>query len=174
MSNPDDDLFALAMGTVKPLKAKEKVSATKKAPAKQQVLSNQTSSPFPSAKRRHRQPIKITSDTLLANGVSQERLKRLAAGDPPVDQELDLHGMFLDNSLEQLEETLASMLHWQQRVLCIVHGRGLHSQDQKPVLKNAILNWLHHGPVSHHILAVIPAPGSRGGSSLVLLRRQRN
>jgi DNA-nicking Smr family endonuclease len=60
----------------------------------------------------------------------------------------------------------------QHRVLCIVHGRGLHSQG-KPVLKEAVYQWLRSGSYANHILAAIPKPYTGGGSCLVLLRRNR-
>jgi len=59
------------------------------------------------------------------------------------------------------------------RALSVVHGRGLHSQDNKPILKQAAYHWLREGPLAHLVLAVIPQPGSGGGACLVLLRRQK-
>ena len=104
----------------------------------------------------------------------QERLKRLAGGEPPIDFELDLHGCNRDRSLELLDTCVSRMLQEGQRVLCIVHGRGLHSSEQTPVLKQTVYQWLQSGPANHEILATIPKPGTRGGSCLVMLRRQKD
>ncbi|MDQ6972394.1 MAG: Smr/MutS family protein, partial [Mariprofundaceae bacterium] len=59
------------------------------------------------------------------------------------------------------------------RVVSLVHGRGLHSEDGRPILKEAVYNWLREGPYAGWVLATIPRPGTGGGSALLLLRRRR-
>lgn len=110
---------------------------------------------------------------LKTDGVSQERLRQLAKGRPPVDAEVDLHGMTREEAFSALECCMQQALIQHNRVLCLVHGRGLHSQDGRPVLKHAVHDWLADGPFSAYVLATIPKPETRGGSCLVLLRRQR-
>lgn len=109
---------------------------------------------------------------LIANGVSREHLKRLAAGSPAIDHHYDLHGMTRDAALSMLQDAILQASDAGERVLCIVHGRGLHSQG-RAILKDAVYQWLREGPLAHMILAAIPQPHSGGGACLVLLRRHR-
>ena len=110
---------------------------------------------------------------LKADGVSAERLRQLAAGRPAIDAETDLHGMTREDMYRVLSGVLEEALDNRRRVLCVVHGRGLHSEDGRPVLKEAVYAWLRDGPYAGWVLAVIPRPGTGGGSALVLLRRRR-
>jgi len=110
------------------------------------------------------------SGVLRADGISRERLRRFAAGRPPVEQTLDLHGVTRNEALGLLEDCFHRAIHNRLRSLCIIHGRGLHSEG-KPVLKEAVYQWLRRGPFAHAVLAVVPRPGSGGGACLVLLRR---
>ncbi len=108
--------------------------------------------------------------TLVANGISRERLKRLVTEQPPVDCSFDLHGITRAAALHQLETGFQQAIACGQRVICIIHGRGLHSEGE-PVLKQATYHWLREGPFAAMVLAVLPQPGSGGGACLVLLRK---
>jgi len=110
---------------------------------------------------------------LVANGVSGDMLKRLTSGKIDASAELDLHGMTRDETQDALNDFVGDALSSGLRALGIVHGRGLHSGDDGPVLKQATYNWLQHGPLAGYVLAVVPHPGSGGGACLVLLRRLR-
>ena len=168
----EEDLFQQAMAAVKP------IAATNKVPFGKSKLC---------ASQRRVQPIldkqqepllqhvlqQESTWTWRASGVSREKLKRLASGEPAIEVELDLHGMNRETALQQLALSAQQMLAARQRVLCVIHGRGKHSADQIPVLKDAVYQWLCQGPLRDHVLALIPKPHTQGGSCLVLLRRSR-
>jgi len=170
----EQDLFAEAMGKVQPLKSGEKVIAAK--PKVRRTPEHIT------ARRGHVEPLLKPSTALsvqatddpwvfVADGVSRDRLKRLAAGRPPVGRTFDLHGMTRDEALNVLEDGFGQTLSERERVICIIHGRGLHSKG-KAILKESVYHWLRQGAFAHTVLALIPQPGSGGGACLVLLRRQ--
>jgi len=170
----EDDLFNKAMRKVRPLNRHDKVvpaKSTAPVPRKGTLHANRA------AKQIHAAPVSAAmlraSEpwVLQADGVSRERLKRLAAGRPPAGMTLDLHGMTRDEALQAMNQCLGDALAGGERVLCLVHGRGLHSQG-RPVLKEAVYHWLREGPYAAYVLAVIPKPGTGGGSCLVLLRRK--
>jgi DNA-nicking Smr family endonuclease len=174
----DDDLFARAMSVVRPIAKSDKADIKKPKPKRglPGKLLRKRPSPvvIPPADHGHTAPEPAEEPWILkASGISREKLKQLAAGRPPVDIETDLHGMTRDEALSALEQMLESALDEKLRVLCIVHGRGLHSQG-KPVLKEAVYQWFRSGPYASHILAAIPKPYTGGGSCLVLLRRNRS
>lgn len=168
----DDQLFAEAMGKVKRITPANKVMPEKMKPKPEAAAFVQRAQPVmpskivPSSPRQAEDPW-----VLRADGVSRERLRSLASGRPPVERTLDLHGATRNETLKLLEEWFGHAIGQQLRVLCIIHGRGLHSSEGKAVLKEAVYQWLRSGPFAHAVLAVIPQPGSGGGACLVLLRR---
>ncbi len=169
----DEDLFAKAMSVVRPLAKPDKITVERPKPKRKPSQERHT--PItPVSSPRIADELKPSSDpwTLKASGVSQEKLKQLGSGRPAIDIETDLHGMNRDEACSALEKMFDIALQERLRVLCIVHGRGLHSQG-KPVLKEAVYQWLRSGPYAAHILAAIPKPYTGGGSCLVLLRRDR-
>jgi DNA-nicking Smr family endonuclease len=61
------------------------------------------------------------------------------------------------------------------RCVLIVHGRGLNSKDQVPVLKERLKSWLARGSAARRVLAFTTARPCDGGAGAlyVLLRRDR-
>ncbi|HZY03963.1 MAG TPA: Smr/MutS family protein, partial [Anaeromyxobacteraceae bacterium] len=59
------------------------------------------------------------------------------------------------------------------RCVLLVHGRGLHSEKQVPVLKEALRGWLATARFGRHVLAFATARPQDGGAGAVyvLLRR---
>ncbi len=167
----EEGLFAEAMGKVKPLPAADKIVTNKPKPRKpaMHIVPKYAN---PASKPSAELSVQPTDDpwVFIADGVSRERLKRLAAGRPAVGRSFDLHGMTRDQALSELEQGFTQAIAEGVRVLSIIHGRGLHSQG-RPVLKDAVYHWLRQGVYAHSILAVIPQPGSGGGACLMLLRR---
>jgi len=174
----EHDLFAEAMSKVQPIAPPKKISIEKKKPRKRDAVRRISKMPaashVPLSATSLHAPRLASSDepwTLIANGISRERLKQLAGGQPPIEASFDLHGITRQQALDLLTDGFQQALIRQQRVLCIIHGRGLHSEG-KAVLKHETYHWLKEGPFAPHVLAVIPQPGSGGGACLVLLRKQ--
>jgi len=168
----EDDLFGKAMQDVRRIETEPRrvVKIESRAPRSQR---SRTAIPvFPEAPP-HR-PDSVDEPWILkADGVSAERLKQLAAGRPGIDAETDLHGMTREEMYRALSAVLEHALDSGYRVLSVVHGRGLHSEDGRAVLKEAVYAWLRDGPYAGWVLAVIPRPATGGGSALILLRRRR-
>jgi len=169
----EQGLFSEAMGKVQPLAPDDKVIANKAKPVKaaesvsaRRICAGALIQPSVALS------VQPTDDpwVFVADGISRDRLKRLAAGRPAIGRTFDLHGMTRDEALAVLEQGFGQSISERQRVICLIHGRGLHSQG-KAVLKEAVHHWLREGIFAHAVLAVIPQPGSGGGACLVLLRR---
>jgi DNA-nicking Smr family endonuclease len=60
-----------------------------------------------------------------------------------------------------------------KRCVLLVHGRGIHSKDQVPILKEALKSWFATARFGRHVLAFATARPSDGGAGAlyVLLRR---
>jgi len=109
----------------------------------------------------------------LARGVDRRLLRRLRRGDFSVQAHLDLHGLGLKDARVEVELFLKSSRAQGRRCVLIVHGRGLGSKDQQPVLKPALVGWLTRRGVGKSVLAFCTARPSDGGAGAlyVLLRR---
>ncbi|MCG8592380.1 MAG: Smr/MutS family protein [Proteobacteria bacterium] len=107
-----------------------------------------------------------------APDVSRRELARLAAGEIPVERELDLHGLTRPEAQRETRRTVETARADGLRCVALVHGRGRHS-EAGPVLAEALPDWLCTPPLAGAILAFAPAPARAGGSgvTLVLLRR---
>ncbi|MFZ5586763.1 MAG: Smr/MutS family protein [Thermodesulfobacteriota bacterium] len=106
-------------------------------------------------------------------GVGPELLERLARGDFPVQDYLDLHGFSLEEAFPAVEEFLVRSLARGLRHVLIVHGRGLSSPGGTPVLKTALTQWLGQKRLQKRVLAFCTALARDGGAGAVyvLLRK---
>ena len=108
-------------------------------------------------------------------GVDRRLLRRLRSGAFAYQDHLDLHGMTAAEARDAVHRFLTDAHRKGHRCVLIVHGRGLNSKDQIPVLKQRIVTWLAHGSWARLVLAFTSARSCDGGAGAlyVLLRRQR-
>jgi DNA-nicking Smr family endonuclease len=106
-------------------------------------------------------------------GLDPRVLKKLRRGEFSVQGHIDLHGQFKDDAKALLEAYLSRARHEGKRCVLVVHGRGLHSKDQVPVLKEALKRWMGTARFSQHVLAFCTARPHDGGAgaAYLLLRR---
>ena len=108
-----------------------------------------------------------------ARGLGHHVLRRLRRGECAVQGHVDLHGLTRDEARAELEAFLARSRQAGKRCVLVVHGRGLHSKDQMPVLKDALKRWMSTARFADHVLAFTTARPHDGGlgAVYVLLRR---
>jgi DNA-nicking Smr family endonuclease len=108
-----------------------------------------------------------------SRGLDQGVVRKLRRGDFSVQAHLDLHGLLKDEAKAELEAFLVRCRQQAKRCVLIVTGRGLHSKDQVPVLKEALKRWMLTDRFARHVLAFASARPHDGGSGAVyvLLRR---
>ena len=109
-----------------------------------------------------------------AAGIDRRLLRRLRDGEFAIDAEIDLHGMTRDQAVAALERTLRRAFGHGRRAMLVIHGRGLNSSTEGPVLKDAVKRALCEGP-ARLVLAFTSAPPAQGGpgATVVLLRKQQ-
>ncbi|MDX8402502.1 MAG: Smr/MutS family protein [Mariprofundaceae bacterium] len=164
----DEALFLEAIGAVRRLEPPARVTPRRPRPHPNATPARgATKVPPSSTAAGDGNRLRRMDGGLIADGVTHERVRRLKAGRPPVEVTIDLHGMTREEALSHLQRRLECGA----RVFCIIHGRGLHSRNGGPVLKQLVWRWLAEGPLAHRVLIVAPQPGSAGGACLVLLRR---
>lgn len=106
-------------------------------------------------------------------GVGPELLERLARGDFPVQDYLDLHGFSRDDALQAVEDFLVRSITKGLRHVLIVHGKGSGSPEGVPVLKRALAIRLCHKRLRKRVLAFCTARQMDGGEGAmyILLRK---
>jgi DNA-nicking Smr family endonuclease len=107
------------------------------------------------------------------HGLDPRVVRRLRKGEFAVQGHVDLHGMTREEAKAALDMYLAGARHGGKRCVLVVHGRGLHSKDQVPVLKDALKRWMTTARFAEHVLAFATARPHDGGAGAVyvLLRR---
>ncbi len=124
----------------------------------------------PSAPSSDHDPVDSEASDYVAHGVDRREIRKLKQGSYKVGDWRDLHGMTAAEARVSVEQFIVSSRHRGHRCICIVHGRGLHSPGNAPVLKARVREVLR----SHRsVLAFTDAPSSDGGKGAVyvLLRR---
>jgi DNA-nicking Smr family endonuclease len=108
-----------------------------------------------------------------ASSVDAGTVRKLRRGDYAVQAHLDLHGLTRDEAKHAVEKFLRGSRNAGKRCVLLVHGRGLHSKDQIPVLKAALTTWLATARFGRYVLAFATAQPVDGGAGAiyVLLRR---
>ena len=109
----------------------------------------------------------------LSPGLDRRILKRLRKGDYSMQGHVDLHGLTREAAHLAVERFVAESRSAGKRAILIVHGRGLNSKDQIPVLKERLKAWLERGRIARSVLAFCTARPCDGGAGAVyvLLRR---
>ncbi len=106
-------------------------------------------------------------------GIDPGVVAKLRRGDFAVQGHLDLHGMTREEAKAAVDDFLRRSRQAGKRCVLLVHGRGIHSRDQLPVLKDALRTWLATNRFGRHVLAFATARPVDGGAGAiyVLLRR---
>jgi DNA-nicking Smr family endonuclease len=170
-NHPEDDrdLFSQAMADVRPISQQPRVSLRRK-PAR--------------IKKRPQAEAQIINDTLsddfippcgeqlefMRPGVQKSLLKQMRNGKLPVEDRIDLHGLYRDQARTQLLQFIQQAQLNGYKIVCVVHGKGYHSADGRPVLKAMVNKWLQN---IADVLAFTSAPHRDGGygAVYVLIRR---
>jgi DNA-nicking Smr family endonuclease len=105
----------------------------------------------------------------VAPGVDRRELRKLKRGDHAAGDRLDLHGLMATEAVAQVTRFI-DCSRSRHRCVCIVHGRGLHSEGNVAILKARVRAALRQ---HRAVLAYSDAPRGDGGAGAVyvLLRK---
>jgi DNA-nicking Smr family endonuclease len=178
MSDSDDDLFRQTVGDVKPIKSKARVKLAKKSPDTSPGLEQRRKAAIAQA---------ISGGQTLAGdylhlvgpndildfkrpGIQHGVYKNLRLGKYPVDAQLDLHRMTIDQARQALTEFINDCLANNIRCALINHGKGEKRQPQPALLKSCIAHWL---PQLDVVMAFHSAQRQQGGvgATYILLKK---
>lgn len=177
VSKDDRDLFRDAVGDVHPLEDNGKVRVEKQKPS-------------PRVRQHERQEQQSPQDTLsdpidladvamgeellfCRSGVQPSVMKKLRRGQFVIEDELDLHRKTADEARLATATFLQAAHQNGMHCIRIIHGKGLGSPNQLPVLKTKVNHWLKQ---CDEVLAFCSARQVDGGTGAVyvLLRNQRS
>lgn len=106
-------------------------------------------------------------------GIGPDVLRKLRRGAWVIQNEIDLHGLRVEQARAALGTFLRDAIKRGQRCVRVVHGKGLGSKDRTPVLKGKVRAWLAQ---RDEVIAFCQARGAEGGAGalVVLLRPSGN
>jgi len=108
-------------------------------------------------------------------GFDHKLMQKIKKGQFPVQDYVDLHGLTKQEAEIMMRDFLLQSHRLGLRCVLVVHGRGLNSQDNIPVLKERLPIWLNRGPIKRFVLAFSTAMPYDGGTGAIyiLLKKRR-
>ncbi|MDA3902789.1 MAG: Smr/MutS family protein [Desulfuromusa sp.] len=101
------------------------------------------------------------------------RMKQLKQGNLTPDASLDLHGCLRAEVVEKLRYFLQNAQHQASQTLLVITGKGLHSEDGTPILRDVVEQFLS-GEGKKFVAEWGRAPKQYGGDgALVLFLRKK-
>lgn len=103
-------------------------------------------------------------------GIQHSVMRKLRRGQYTINSELDLHGMNAVQARQAMTGFLAAALQAHYQCVRIIHGKGLRSSNDGPVLKPMTVKWLSR---REEVLAFCSARSTDGGTGAlyVLLKK---
>ena len=106
-------------------------------------------------------------------GFDRKLMQKLKKGLFPIQDYVDLHGMIKSDAEMKMRDFILKCHRQGFRCVLVVHGKGLNSENQIPVIKEQIPLWLSRGPVRKIILAFCTAMPYDGGTGAIYLLLKR-
>jgi DNA-nicking Smr family endonuclease len=107
----------------------------------------------------------------LRDGHSPDILRKLRLGHWVVQDQLDLHGLLVEEARAYTAEFLNQCKKRGVRCVRIIHGKGLGSRNREPVLKHKLRSWLMQ---RDEVIAYCQARQVDGGSGAVTVLLKAN
>ena len=113
------------------------------------------------------------SQVFIRPGMQHRVMKQLRRGKIALDDTLDLHGATALQARQQVSRFITISIANNFRAVIIVHGKGLRSTNNTPVLKTRVNYWLRD---NDNVMGFCPAAPHHGGTGAlyVLLKSGKN
>ncbi len=174
--NDDTDelqLFRAAVAGARPLRQDRVHHATPKPhPTPQQLLRDERQALADSLSDHYLPAHEVESGEellYLRDGHAPDILRRLRRGHWVIQEQLDLHGMTVDEARSHVATFLARCRKRGMRCVRIIHGKGYGSPNREPVLKHRLRGWLMQRDEVIAYAQARPVDGG-GGAVVVLLK----
>ncbi len=173
VNKEDMALFRQAVGAVNPVRQDAVISRrSKPKPRPTQRVADERQTLVDMALGLSDPEILETGDELYfkRDGIQSRLFQKLKRGQIRIEYELDLHGMTIALAKQALCEFLAKAQTANWRCIRIIHGKGKGSENNLPVLKNNLNQWL---PQINEVLAFCSARPSDGGGGAIYVLMKR-
>ncbi len=181
----DSDLFRRTVGPVQPLKNEPRHIEKNRLAGKVPIQSTLNSSiPFNLSTMQDDwdyaeslEPLHMLDQSIshvfARPGMQHRTMKQLRRGKIPLESILDLHGTTAIQARRRLHDFITMSIINKNRAVIIVHGKGMRSENNTPVLKTRVNYWLRE---NENVLGFCPAAQQHGGSGAlyVLLKTGKN
>ena len=167
----DQSAFHEAMRDVRPLKADDRVPLRPPRARRSRTRGIQTES-FERLWMESAGRTEETGEEVVFHrrSVPASLLRRLRAGEFSVAAEIDLHGLTALQARIALREFIVEAAGRRSGCVRVIHGKGLRSGTQGPVLKGLVQVWLAQW---EEVLAFTSALTRDGGSGALYVLLQR-
>ena len=167
----DRDLFLQMVGDVTPIDSKDRIDPvfTSPKPVPHQRIADEKEALKASLSDEFSIESLLETDEALSyaqNGIGPDVVRKLRRGHWVIGDQLDLHGLRRDEAREMLVEFLRRASIRGIRCVRIIHGKGLGSVNQEPVLKKLVHKWLVQ---RSDVVAFCQAKPADGGSGAVVV-----
>ncbi len=170
-STEDSRLFRETLGDVKPItsdKYNPIVDQPKPRPKKKRFESSKQVFDTPEYR-----PSDIQSEDRVfyaKQGIRDKTIRQLKRGKLIVDDKVDLHGLTQAEAHQYLDAFILQQTEQHHRCVLIVHGKGMGSSSQFPILKNMVFNQLK----AHELVLALSSAQQRdgGAGALYVLLKQ--
>ncbi len=100
--------------------------------------------------------------------VTRKVMRQLRRGQFAIQDEIDLHGMTLDEARTALHEFIGAAIAHRAHCVRVVHGKGLRSGPRGPVLKSGVNRWLRRWDSVVAFCSAQPQHGGTGAAYVLL------
>jgi DNA-nicking Smr family endonuclease len=175
-NSEDSALFRATVGDTKPIKSKARhQSEPPKKPARRIRREEPKATAFATSGQTYDSDSVATGDTLTFKRVSinNSTMKKLRRGQIPVEDKIDLHGLTANEARHYLEEFITECRVAGYRCVRVVHGKGISSGPDGPVIKHGVNNWLRQWETVLAFCSARPCDGGTGAVYLLLKQLSR-
>ena len=102
--------------------------------------------------------------------VSRKVMRQLRRGNYAVQQEIDLHGLTVNEAPAELHDFIKECVSADMRCVRVVHGKGRGSGPKGPVLKAGVNRWLTRWEEVAAFCSAQPKDGGTGAIYVLLSR----
>jgi len=170
----DEALFRRQFADAQPIKARQRHQPETGKPAKARFRQSDEQAVLREAmsdESLEREPDFTDELSFQRSSVNRKLMRELRRGKLAMQAELDLHGYARAAARAELQDFIYECTDRGLRCVRIVHGKGLGSGPDGPVLKVAVNRWLRRWD---DVLAFCPARNQHGGTgALYVLLRSR-
>ena len=170
ISKQDREAFAAAIRGAKPLKRPDRVPPAPARPRPEARLSRAARSAALEDSLNDTRSLESAEEIGFRRpGLSEYRFRQLRRGRYSIEAEIDLHGLTQLKAKTALREFITECARRRLGCVRVIHGKGIRSGPDGPVLKGSVQYWLAQWD---EVLAYVSAKRRHGGSGAiyVLLR----